>query len=256
MSLHILQNDGRDHLASNVSKSPAGPLARADRPGWDCDPLESDAAGDELVVTTTRRLLRLSIAATDVGARFTREGLRHDPAAWMIAPRMLFGGRAAIDACQELEHFHRAIVMHGVGMGVDARPEDVDALLVDRGRDDAAGVTDVPERGHDAGARGVRSPRCNLFTAWVDFDRPDGRLFAFCAVVTDRAADLVDRVVGRYGADAAAQARYATGFNHSEPLATAMVSDAMADTLALAAADPDSPLARGLDVVVEQRFVA
>lgn len=34
-----------------------------------------------------------------------------------------------------------------------------------------------------------------------------------------------------------------------------MISDAMADTLELAAADPGSPLASGLDVLVEQRFV-
>lgn len=65
---------------------------------------------------------------------------------------------------------------------------------------------------------------------------------------------LVERIIGRYGS-CAADAEFAVGFDQTASWATAMISDAMADTLALAAADPGSPLAAGLDVVVEQRFV-
>lgn len=222
-------------------------------PRWRHDPLEPDDSDDEVVVTTTRRILRLAISAADVGTRFAREDRTIDPAAWLMAPRRLFDGRTALDACQELTGFHRSIVLHGLRLPLDVTAEDVDDLL----------AAD-PSSGHDAGATTTGSPpdpdvgrpQPRLFSCWVDTSDAKGRLFAFCAVVTERPADLVERVVGRYGPAAAAEARYSTGFDHTTPLATAMISDAMADTLALAAGDPTSPLATGLDVVVEQRFLA
>lgn len=222
---------------------------------WRHDPLEPDDSDDEVVVTTTRRILRLAISAADVGTRFAWEDRSIDPAAWLMAPRRLFGGRAALDACQELTGFHRSIVLHGLRLPLDVTAEDVDDLLAagPSSEDDAeAGTTGSPPV-PDAGR-----PQPRLFSCWVDTSEAKGRLFAFCAVVTDRPADLVERVVGRYGpaAAAAAEARYSTGFDHTTPLATAMISDAMADTLSLAASDPTSPLATGLDVVVEQRFLA
>ena len=226
----------------------------APSPRWSHDPLEPDAVGDEPVLTTTRRMLRLAIAAADVGVRFARDGLDQDPAAWMVARRDLFDGRTAMDACQELTGFNRSIVLHGLGLGLDAAADAIDDLLADDDAVPAVDDDDVP-----AGSEGdaePRLPRPRLLTCWVDRDEDATRLFAFCAVVTDRPRDLVERVIGRYGAQAAAQGRYAVGFDHSTPLATAMISDAMADTLALAASDPESPLAQGLDVVVEQRFVA
>lgn len=220
---------------------------------WNHDPLESDAADDDVVVTSTRRILRLAISAADVGSRLAREGSSVDPAAWMMAPRRLFGGRTALDACQELTGFHRSIVLHGLGLPLDVAAEDVDDLLAtDPSIEDAAdaGATRRPAN------RDVGRSQPRLFSCWVDVSNAQGRLFAFCAIVTDRPADLVERVVGRYGPAAAAEARYSTGFDHTTPLATAMISDAMADTLALAASDPTSSLATGLDVVVEQRFLA
>ncbi len=220
---------------------------------WRCDPLEPDAVGDEVVVTTNRRLLRLAISAADVGARLTQEGSIVDAAAWMIAPRRLFDGRSALDACQDLIGFNRSVVLHGLGLALDAEPEDIDDLLAsDDASPESAGI------GADgwSGDLEPRLPGACLLSCWVDCTDVRGRLFAFCAIVTDRPADLVERVVGRYGEAAAGQARYSNGFDHATPLATAMISDAMADTLALAASDPDSPLAHGLDVVVEQRFRA
>jgi hypothetical protein len=222
---------------------------------WGQDPLEPDAAGDEIVVTTTRRMLRLVVAASDAGARFAREDLACDPAAWMTAPRRLFDGDAAMDACQELSGFTRSILLHGLALGLDAAPHDVDHLLLAQDEEgapvDAGGAPKEPRNG-----RGLRLPRPRLLSCWVDVSERGGRLFAFCALVTERPADLLERVISRYGAAAAAKAQFATGFDHSNALATAMISDAMADMLALAASDPESPLAQGLDVVVEQRFAA
>ena len=252
------------HVTAAVDQARAAPATafirsaeapRFDR--WSCDPLEPDADDDERMTTTSRRLLRLAIAAADAGARFARDGLDHDPVAWLIAPRAMFGDRPAIDACQDRRHFTRSILVQGLGMDLNASPSDLDELLEDGDEDDQCGTLDDG----DAGARGgdeagAKLPRPLLLSCWLNVTCGSGRLFAFCAVVTDRPADLVERVVGRYGADAASTADFSAGFDHTTPLATAMISDALADTLALAAADPESPLAAGLDVVVEQRFLA
>lgn len=220
--------------------------------GWNLDPLEADAPTDQLVVTTRRRLLRLSIAATDVGVRFAREGIEHDPAAWMLAPRAVFDDRTPIEACQELRGFNRNVLLHGLGLGLDADPRGLDDLLSDEFVDvDAAGVE---TRDDVIPFPMSRDPQ--LLTCWVDADRDGSRVFGFCALVTRRPAELVERVVARFGADAAAAATYRVGFDETTALATAMISPAMADTLLLVAERPDSPLGDGLDVVVEQRFHA
>ncbi len=240
-------------VAPQAGGTHAAPVLR-----WDCDPLDADEPEDASVTTSSRRMLRLAIAAADAGARFAREGLEQDPVAWMLTPRAVFDGRTAIDACQELTSFRRSIALHALGLGLDADPCAIDELLVDdedgnADDPDVGGVVDVLAEPSD-GSGDVRLSRPLLLTCWLDVAQGGARLFAFCAVVTDRPADLVERVIGRYGHEAA-NADFAVGFDHSTPLATAMISDAMADTLAFAAADPASALAAGLDMVVEQRFV-
>ena len=225
---------------------------------WACDPLEPDDVDDEVIVTSSQRLLRVAVAAADAGVRFARDSGGQDAAAWMLTPRAVFGGRPAIEACQDLKEFNRSIVLHGLRLGLDADPASLDALLADDGPDHAevamAGSGDMKAVMDDP--LDVRLPRPLLLTCWVACDGASDRVFAFCGVVTDRPSDLVDRVIGRYGAEAAATADFQVGFDKSAAMATAMISDAMADTLTMAAADPASPLAQGLDVVVEQRFAA
>ncbi|KQO58619.1 hypothetical protein [Sphingomonas sp. Leaf257] len=222
------------------------PLSR-----WDIDPLEADAADDEVVVTTCRRLLRLSIAATEVGARFALDGMEHDPAAWMMTPRTVFDDRCPIDACQDLDAFNRNVVLHGLGLGLDADPSYVDDLLSD---DDTGDINDP--RMDDVVIPFPSSRKFKLLTCWVDAQVGDRRLLAFCALVTDREDDLVERVADRFGTSAATTANYQVGFDQTTALATAMISPAMADMLLLVAQDPSSSLAAGLDVCLEQRFAA
>lgn len=105
------------------------------------DPLDPDSDEDLPVVVTRRQLIRLAVVSTEVGARFQRETVDHDSMAWMLAPRTLFDGRDAIDAALEQRHCIRALVLHGLGLGLDARPSDVDDLMSDcapgrRGRGD------------------------------------------------------------------------------------------------------------------------
>ena len=93
------------------------------------DPLEDDRPGDIVVSVTRRALARLALVASETGARFEREGIAHDPMAWILAPRSVFGGQAALDASLELNGCTRAVLLHGLSLGLDAAPEDLDELI-------------------------------------------------------------------------------------------------------------------------------
>jgi hypothetical protein len=97
------------------------------------EPLDRDLPDDPDVRLTHRQLIRLVLIAAETGARFEREGIVMDPAAWLFAPRRLFDGRAAVDACAAHGAFIRAMLLHGLGLGLDAAPEAMDALLVEDG---------------------------------------------------------------------------------------------------------------------------
>lgn len=131
--------------ADSVSFSPVFPL----QPLAACpilsdlfDPLEADDRGDAPVLTTERRLRRLAIVAADTGARFARERIDHDPVAWLLAPRALFGGRRPLEACQDRTGFLRAALLHGLSLGLDADPGEMDALA-----DDDVGASSPVGRG-------------------------------------------------------------------------------------------------------------
>lgn len=68
------------------------------------------------------------MVAAETGARFQREGVACDPMAWLLAPRRLFEGESAIEACLGRDACIRALLVHGLGLGMDAEPEEVDDL--------------------------------------------------------------------------------------------------------------------------------
>lgn len=102
------------------------------------DPLDDDLPMDRVVTTTRRGLRRLTLLAAEVGARFDRHGKTLDPMAWLLAPRRLFGGKAAIEACLQREHFLRALLLHGLALGLDAQPAEIDDLLESEVKSSAA----------------------------------------------------------------------------------------------------------------------
>ena len=95
------------------------------------DPAAPDNEADVEIVTTRRAITRVVMVAAETASRFEREALPHDPVAWMCAPRRLFLGGCAIDACLALEDFERAILLHGLSLGIDAEPADIDELVSD-----------------------------------------------------------------------------------------------------------------------------
>ena len=110
---------------------PAQPEGSADQAIAYLDPLDDDLTWDPHVELSHRQLGRLLFIAAETGARFQREEVSYDPMAWMFSPRALFDGQAAADACQRREPFVRAMLLHGLSLGIDADPEELDALIVD-----------------------------------------------------------------------------------------------------------------------------
>lgn len=223
------------------------PVARYD------DPLDEDAPNDVAVTTTRRGLVRLALVAAETGARFQREGVEHDPMSWLLAPRTLFDGASAIDACLTRQACMRGILIHGLSLNLDADPKVIDELV---GTEDDA---DIEADGDRRSAEilplsRAAEPEPRLFTATVvSYDGCES-IQAFHASLATEEAEVAGRLYCRMGA-ASADARIVAGFDPDDPLVAALVSPAMCDTLALVAENPGSPLAAGLDVNIEQRFL-
>ncbi|MBB4100447.1 hypothetical protein [Sphingomonas kyeonggiensis] len=78
----------------------------------------------------------------------------------------------------------------------------------------------------------------------------------FAAMIASGHVEVRSRLRRRYGPLLEDEAIVRAGFDWSEPLACAMVSDAMAHVLEMAAEEQSSPIAAGLDFQIEQRFAA
>lgn len=96
---------------------------------WALDPLEDESGG--MLAVRRVALVRIACVAAETGARMQREGLAQDPVAWMVSPLGLFQGRAPIEACMERSACSKAILLHGLGLGLDADPAVIDRLLFD-----------------------------------------------------------------------------------------------------------------------------
>lgn len=218
------------------------------------DPLDADEPSDGLVTTSRRALTRLALVAAETGARFQREDVGHDPVAWMLAPRRLFDGAPALDACLERDHCLRAVLLHGLSIGLDSTPARIDALLADSSTPDGG---DDPwfggERGGSPGApRGAR--RLRLYSATIVVARGGELLHAFHASVAPSAAVVRERIRARFGSAASAQAEIRIGFDPECPMTVGMVPPAIVDTLITAGGHKRSASFAGLDITVEQRL--
>ncbi|WP_174290984.1 hypothetical protein [Sphingomonas bacterium] len=222
------------------------------------DPLDDDAPSDDVVVTTRRAISRVALVATETGSRFQREGVSHDPMTWMMAPRALFGGASAMEACLKRDACMRGILLHGLSIGLDADPIEIDALVDEGEQDGGIDWTRDPNIPHSPNsiAPGDEPPRSEprLFTATVVACDGFETVQAFHASIATEEAEIAGRLYMRMGA-AMADAVIVEGFDPGAPLVAALVAPALCDTLALVAADPFSPLAAGLDLNVEQRFL-
>ncbi len=221
------------------------------------DPLAEDAPDDDLLLTSERRLQRVAIVACDVGARYQREGLSGDPVAWMLAPRAMFGGATALEACQERRSFLRAAVVHGLSLGLDADPEELDALIEgdEDPEDAAAGTWDAVSATATAEDQGLGG---QLYTCTLEgrLANGDRHVQSFCAMVATDEGVVRRRLRARYGDRLGDAALITAGFDRGNAVATFLLSASVGRMLEAVAADPASDVGRGLDLHIEQRFAA
>ena len=94
-----------------------------------------------------------------------------------------------------------------------------------------------------------------LYTATLSFSDSRGvAMHAFYAMVADTDEAAWERLRSRLG-DLAAQLDIRRGFDPAHPFAISLLSEAVSDLLLMVESEPDSPLAKGLDLLVEQRFL-
>lgn len=218
------------------------------------DPLDPDETSDAVVTTSRRALTRLALVAAEAGARFQREGIGHDPMAWMLAPRRLFHGSAPVDACLDRDNCLRAVLLHGLSIGLDAAPARIDAILADgTGDGDLGGPWFGGERG-DVSSGSPGSRRLRLYSAVIVVARGGELLHAFHASVAPSAAVVRERIRARFGSAAAGQAEIRVGFDPDCPATMGMVPPAIVDTLIAAGRRRRPSMLAGLDITVEQRL--
>ena len=128
---------------AHVHPTPTGSSPAEPRFLFHTDPLDPDLADDPLIVLSHRQIGRLIFIAAETGARFERESIPYDPVAWLFSSRRLFDGLAAVDACRQVTGFTRAIILHGLSLGLDADPDHIDSLLADDHPQDR--LTRLPE---------------------------------------------------------------------------------------------------------------
>lgn len=195
------------------------------------------------------QLGRIVMLAAETGARFERDGILADPAAWMVAPRRLFGGTSAVEACRDERPFLRAMLLHGLSAGLDADPELVDALVAEE-----PVAAEAEEGGTVVEEPRAPLPRMDLYTATVvcECSSSTSHIFHACMAFgpDDARRDLRTRVGGAAGRCA----RVRRGFDPSDPIAVENVSPAIGAVLLEVAADANSPLGHGLNILIEHRF--
>ncbi len=217
------------------------------------DPLDPDLAGDVEVMTTRRAMCRVATVAAEAGARFQREASSVDPMAWMLAPRRMFDGVSALEACLDRDHFVRAIVLHGLSLGVDADPAVLDRLVASDGADDSPHLS-RPRRGRSGKHRLAARP--SLYCATIAWEGDGVVLQAFHASVARHPAEVVQRLRARFGEDVIEIAEIREGFHPYSPLAIALVPGAVAELLRSVELASDEPRYASFSYDTEQRLEA
>lgn len=202
------------------------------------DPLAADCPNDPIVLTTRRAISRVAFVAAETASRFEREDIHYDPAAWLFAPRRLFDGEAAIDACLRPDAFRRAMLLHGLSLGMDADP---DALLLadddddDDGDGDGDDLADAGHMGPESWGEGTElhnsKPVARLYSAVIDC-QSEGRVHqAFHASTAFSVSEFRDRLSMIFGIEAAHIAVVREGVNPSIMMVQNLVAPELLDTL-------------------------
>lgn len=227
------------------------------------DPLDEDGAADEIVITTRRAIGRVALVATETATRFQREAVEHDPMTWMFAPRAVFDGAAAVDACLNRDACMRGILLHGLGLGMDADRLSMDALLANDD-DDGFDEHDFPRlyansfsgRGKPIRGRSTRAARVRLYTATIVDTRDNRMTQVFHASLARDATEVRTRLAGRFGPDVAELADIRQGIHVASPPVIALVPAPVIELIRQMERDCAKPSARTFAVDIEMGIQA
>lgn len=201
------------------------------------DPLEADQPDDQVFIITKRAMSRIALVAAETGGRFERDGIEYDPMSWMLAPRRLFDGGSAIEACAQLEHCRRSILVHGLGLGLDVGPSAVDALIADDDNDENKCQKPAQHLGRSNKEQRKNRDRSGatfglrLWTAAMSYDTEELIVNAFHASLATNVHDVIERLRMRYGTEMAAQADIRVGFHQAMPIVLALIQEPMAEMI-------------------------
>ena len=239
------------HLASELGQSQPPRIEGYCEWPFTFDPLQPDEDSDMVIKTTERRLMRLTMLACDVGARFARDQIDVDPAVWMLNPRHIFLGKRPLEACQSLEPFIQGTILHAVSPNLDADPEDVVAMAQSElGGGPAASSKPTKEKRR-------RSPTLRLYSCCVEGSEGFGRhVQAYCAIIAPNESTVRDRLRRRFGLLLAREASVRRGFDGTDAFANALLSQAARQLLMEMTADAVRKASKIADLYVEQRFTA
>lgn len=221
------------------------------------DPLDEDSIDDELVLTTRRAIGRVALVAAETAARFQREGVEHDPMSWLWSPREVFDGAVAIDACLDREACLRAILVHGLGLGLDVGRSAVEELLAsdDDDLDEHAFrhlyAGQVGGRDRTSRGRSPRGTRLRLYSATILDTRDNRMIQAFHASVAASVAEVRARLAGRFGPDIADRADVRPGLHVTSPPVVALVPEPVLELVRRMERDCREPYARTFAVDIE-----
>lgn len=221
------------------------------------DPLDDDQPADQMIATTRRAIRRVALIAAETGARFAKEGIPIDPVKWMTEPLVIFDGRRAVDACLEKEACFRVLLLHGLGLGIDAVPSALDGLMLTIGNEFPDGFEDG-EFEHLYGAapreskRAGRAARLRLYTATIMATRDNTMVQAFHASIARDRTEIAERLTVRFGREIAKGADIRLGFHESSPLVIALVPAGLDKMLRRVQADCTSNDHRNFAVDIQQ----
>ncbi|WP_162140004.1 hypothetical protein [Sphingomonas sp. Mn802worker] len=190
--------------------------------------------------------------------RFQREAVAHEPMAWLLAPRRVFDGAAAIDACLARDACVRGVILHGLGLELDADGATIDALIADDEDDErhaqkfglVNGPGHPPRKGRN-GRRPAGRARLKLYTATIVDTRDNRMRQYFHASMARDEAEVRTRLAGRFGPDVADIADIRPGIHVSAPAVMALVPQAVVEMIQKVERDGATPHARTFAVDIE-----
>lgn len=199
---------------------------------------------------------RLMHVAAVSAVRFHRERLGEDPMEWLLTKKRLLDQNAPIDACATREGYRRAMLAHHLDLSFDIEPnclakiplEDFDDTKITR-RLLQLPDNKPPRHDFDSGAPPA------LYSSYISAVTESGHIQIFSAMIARSTREVRRRLSDRFGSFLEDHAKVKVGFDASEPIACALVSDATSEILKLVDSNPTGELALGWDFVVEQRFV-